>query len=79
MHARRAIVLAVLALAAAGCSAATEPEAPPVHDTSDHAPAPAEDTPYARAVAAFPARGSAGAEEAWAAGRPALLVFAASW
>lgn len=79
MRVRLVVVPVALALAATACSDSPAPAASPAHDTTGHAPEPAQHTPYARAVAAIAARGRTGAEQAWAAGRPALLLFAASW
>ncbi len=76
------LALIMIAALLAGCSA--EPAAP---DAAPETPAPhAEDgetakppTAYEVARDTIAAQGKEGADAAWAAGRPAMLLFSASW
>lgn len=69
---------ALVTLLLTGCAEAPEAVDPvPVPD--DHVGAAAEDDPYTLVVASIEARGAAGAQSAWDGGKPALLLFAASW
>jgi hypothetical protein len=68
------------ALVLCGCSDSHDPT------TDDHVDAPgeevgppAEDDPYADIMTSIEAKGAAGAQSAWDGGRPAVLLFAASW
>ncbi len=75
------LALIMIAALLAGCSAE------PAQDAAPETPAPhAEDgetakppTAYEVACDTITAKGKEGADAAWAAGRPAMLLFSASW